>query len=49
MEFTRSAGPNHESLGTLNLYNNDKVVAEGPMKTQAGQVHPVRWRPVRRL
>jgi arylsulfatase len=35
MEFTRTgAGPNHESLGTMKLYINDKVVAEGPMKTQ---------------
>ena len=35
MEFTRTgAGPNKESLGTTKLYVNDKVVAEGPMKTQ---------------
>jgi hypothetical protein len=35
MEFTRSgAGPNKESPGTMKLYINDKVVAEGPMKTQ---------------
>ena len=35
MEFTRtSAGPHHESLGTMKLYINDQVVAEGPMKTQ---------------
>jgi arylsulfatase len=35
MEFTRTgAGPNKESLGTMKLYINDKVVAEGPMKTQ---------------
>jgi arylsulfatase len=35
MEFTRTgAGPNKESLGTMRLYINDKVVAEGPMKTQ---------------
>jgi hypothetical protein len=35
MEFTRTgAGPHHESLGTMKLYVNDKVVAEGPMKTQ---------------
>jgi arylsulfatase len=35
MEFTRTgAGPNKESLGTMKLYINDKVVAKGPMKTQ---------------
>jgi arylsulfatase A-like enzyme len=35
MEFTRTgAGPNNESLGTMKLYVNDQVVAEGPMKTQ---------------
>ena len=35
MEFTRTgAGPHHESVGTMKLYVNDKVVAEGPMKTQ---------------
>jgi arylsulfatase len=35
MEFTRTgAGPLKESLGTMKLYINDKVVAEGPMKTQ---------------
>ena len=35
MEFTRTgAGPNHESIGTMKLYVNDQVVAEGPMKTQ---------------
>ncbi|MBN8548744.1 MAG: arylsulfatase [Deltaproteobacteria bacterium] len=35
MEFTRTgAGPHHESLGTTKLYINDKVVAEGPMRTQ---------------
>ncbi|MFN7986651.1 MAG: arylsulfatase [Thermoanaerobaculia bacterium] len=38
MEFTRTgAGPHHESLGTMKLYVNDQVVAEGPMKTQAGK------------
>lgn len=37
MEFIReSAGKYHESIGTTKLYINDKVVAEGPMKTQAG-------------
>jgi arylsulfatase len=35
MEFTRTgAGPHHESLGTMKLYVNDQVAAEGPMKTQ---------------
>jgi len=35
MEFTRTgAGPNKESLGTMKLYVNDQVVAQGPMKTQ---------------
>ena len=35
MEFTRTgAGPHKESLGTMKLYVNDKVAAEGPMKTQ---------------
>ena len=35
MEFTREkAGDHHESLGTMKLYINDKVIAEGPMKTQ---------------
>jgi arylsulfatase A-like enzyme len=38
MEFIReSAGPHGESLGKAKLYVNDKVVAEGPMKTQAGK------------
>jgi arylsulfatase A-like enzyme len=38
MEFTReSAGAHHESIGKTKLYVNDKVVAEGPMKTQAGK------------
>jgi arylsulfatase A-like enzyme len=38
MEFTReSAGPHHESIGSMKLYVNDKVVAEGPMKTQPGK------------
>jgi arylsulfatase len=38
MEFTRDkAGKFGESLGTTKLYVNDKVVAEGPMKTQAGK------------
>jgi arylsulfatase len=38
MEFIRTgAGPHHESMGTMKLYINDKVVAEGPMKTQPGK------------
>jgi arylsulfatase len=38
MEFIREkAGPNYESVGTMKLYVNDKVVAEGPMRTQAGK------------
>jgi arylsulfatase A-like enzyme len=38
MEFTREkAGEYHESIGHAKLYVNDKVVAEGPMKTQAGK------------
>ena len=38
MEFTRTGtGPDKESLGTMKLYINDKVVAEGPMKTQPGK------------
>jgi arylsulfatase len=37
MEFMREkAGQYGESLGTTRLYVDDKVVAEGPMKTQAG-------------
>ncbi|PCE62486.1 arylsulfatase [Sediminicola luteus] len=35
MEFTReSAGEYGESMGSMKLYINDDVVAEGPMKTQ---------------
>jgi len=38
MEFTReSAGKYQESVGKTKLYVNDKVVAEGPMKTQPGK------------
>jgi arylsulfatase A-like enzyme len=38
MEFIReSAGPNHESIGTTNLYVNEKVVATGPMRAQVGK------------
>lgn len=38
MEFTRTGqGRNKESLGTTKLYVNDKVVAEGPMRTQVGK------------
>jgi arylsulfatase A-like enzyme len=38
MEFIReSAGQYHESIGKMKLYVNDKVVAEGAMKAQAGK------------
>jgi arylsulfatase len=38
MEFVRDkAGKYGESIGTTKLYVNDKVVAEGPMKTQPGK------------
>jgi arylsulfatase A-like enzyme len=38
MEFIwQSMGKYHESLGTVKLYINDKVVAEGPVRTQAGR------------
>jgi len=38
MEFIReSAGKNRESLGKTKLYVNQKVVAEGPMRTQPGK------------
>jgi hypothetical protein len=38
MEFTREGGgKNGESLGKTKLYVNDKVVAEGPMRTQPGK------------
>ena len=38
MEFIREkTGPHHESLGKTKLYVDDKVVAEGPMRTQAGK------------
>jgi arylsulfatase A-like enzyme len=38
MEFTKqSNGPHGESLGSMKLYVNDKVVAQGPMKTQPGK------------
>jgi len=37
MEFTRTgAGPHKESLGTMKLYVDGKMVAQGPMKTQPG-------------
>ena len=37
MEFIREkAGEHHESLGQAKLYVNDKMVAEGPMRAQAG-------------
>jgi arylsulfatase A-like enzyme len=38
MEFTKqSNGPHGESVGSMKLYVNDNVVAEGPMKTQPGK------------
>jgi arylsulfatase len=38
VEFTREkAGPHGENLGAMKLYINDKVVAQGPMKTQLGK------------
>src|SRR5215472_3491355 len=38
MEFTREgAGKYHESVGKTKLYVKDKVVAEGPMRTQPGK------------
>jgi len=38
MEFTRTgAGRYKESVGTMKLHINDRVVAEGPMKTQTGK------------
>ena len=38
VEFIREkAGQYHESHGTAKLYINDKVVAEGPMRTQTGK------------
>ncbi len=38
MEFVREGeGKNKENLGKAKLYVNDKVVAEGPMKTQLGK------------
>jgi arylsulfatase len=38
LEFIREgAGPHKENLGKAKLYVNDKVVAEGPMKTQLGK------------
>jgi arylsulfatase len=38
MEFIREgAGKNRESVGATKLYVNEKVVAEGPMRTQPGK------------
>jgi arylsulfatase len=38
MEFTKQGtGPHGESIGSVKLYVNDKIVAEGSMKTQAGK------------
>jgi arylsulfatase len=41
VEFTRGkAGEHGESRGTAKLYTDDQVVAEGPMRTQAGMFTP---------
>jgi len=38
MEFTREkSGEHFESIGTMQLYVNDKAVAKGPMKAQVGK------------
>lgn len=38
VEFIREkAGEYHESIGTTKVYINDRVVAEGPMRTQTGK------------
>jgi len=38
MEFIKEKmGPHHETLGTTKLYVNDKIMAQGPMKTQPGK------------
>jgi arylsulfatase len=38
MEFIKEKiGPHHEFIGTAKLYVNDKMVAQGPMKTQPGK------------
>ena len=38
MEFTKEkAGEHNESIGTMQLYINDKAVAKGPMKAQVGK------------
>ncbi len=38
MEFIRKEkGKNGESTGEMNLYVNDKMVAQGPMRTQSGK------------
>ena len=35
MEFIKeSVGEHHENIGTMKLYIDDQVVAQGPMKTQ---------------
>jgi arylsulfatase len=37
VEFVKEGtGDNHESTGTAKLYIDDEVVAEGPLRTQAG-------------
>jgi arylsulfatase A-like enzyme len=38
MEFVRdTTGTHHESIGQMKLYVDDKVVAQGPMRTQPGK------------
>jgi arylsulfatase len=38
MEFTRDGeGPHQENVGNCRLYINDKVVSEGPIRTQLGK------------
>jgi arylsulfatase len=38
MEFIRTGeGPHKENLGTMRLYVDDKLVADGPMRTQLGK------------
>ncbi|MCX6247391.1 MAG: arylsulfatase [Bacteroidetes bacterium] len=38
MEFTREkAGEHQESIGTMKLYVNDQMVAQGPMRAQVGK------------
>ncbi len=38
VEFIKEKfGPNHESIGIVKLYIDDKIVAQGPMRTQPGK------------